>query len=73
MDENLLDIYTASSRQEQFARIELISAYQSSEKLLVSADSRWPNFAHITLHASETDADILQNLKYAVERLGGQI
>ncbi|MGP4957393.1 S8 family peptidase [Pseudomonas helleri] len=73
MDAHLLDIYTAAGRQEQFARIELVSAYDADEKLRINVDSRWPDYAHITLHASETDADILQGFKSAVQQLGGQI
>jgi hypothetical protein len=73
MDESLLNTSTSSGRQEQFARIELISAYQSDEKLRISTDTRWPDYIHVTLHATEADADILTAFKFLVEELGGRI
>ncbi|ORT71035.1 hypothetical protein BTA49_10855 [Pseudomonas mosselii] len=73
MDESLLSIYTSAGRQEQFARIELIDSYLAEEKLRISSDSRWPDYIHVTLHATEADADILASFKSMVEELGGRI
>lgn len=73
MDRNLLNASTSAGRQEQFARIELISAYQSDEKLRISSDTRWPDHIHVTMHATEADADILSGFKLLVEDLGGRI
>jgi hypothetical protein len=73
MDNGLLSRYTPAGRQEQFARIELIEAYQSDEKLRISPDTRWPDYIHVTIHATEADADILSAFKSLVEDLGGKI
>lgn len=73
MDERLLSIDTTASRQEQFSRIELISTYKAEEKLRISENSQWPDYAHITMHAHETDADVLMSFKNVVEDLGGNL
>ncbi len=72
MDERLLKS-TSTIRREQFSRIESIDAYQALEKLRISEDSQWPGHAHITMHALETDADILASFKSVVEELGGKL
>lgn len=73
MDAKLLDSNTASGRQEQFIRIESIYAYSEDEKLRLDNSTRWPDFVHVTLHAQETDADILNAFKALVVTLGGRI
>jgi hypothetical protein len=73
MDERLLDPRTASGLQEQFARIEQMHAYGPQEKLRLRPDSRWPDYAHVTLHANETDTDIIVAFREAVEALGGRV
>ncbi|WP_085630179.1 MULTISPECIES: S8 family peptidase [unclassified Pseudomonas] len=73
MDDSLLSTYTSAGRQEQFARIELICPYQADEKLRISVDTRWPDYIHVTMHATEADADILTAFKNLVEALGGRI
>lgn len=73
MDASLLSTNTSANRQEQFARIELIDTYTADEKLRISTESRWPDHAHITIHATEADADILAAFKNFVEYLGGRI
>lgn len=73
MDAKLRDELTPTGKQEQFARIELIDAYQNEEKLRIRSDSEWPDYVHITLHANEADADILAAFRALVEELGGTI
>jgi hypothetical protein len=73
MDAKLVNPGTGTGRQEEFARIEGIGAYQSSEKLRTQPDTPWPDHAHFTLHANETDADILNGFKSLVEGLGGHL
>ncbi|AIF48142.1 hypothetical protein HY57_13170 [Dyella japonica A8] len=73
MDGKLRDATTAVGKQEQFARIELIDPYQNEEKLRIRSDSKWPNHVHITLHANESDADILVAFRSLVEELGGNV
>lgn len=73
MDGSLLSAATSTGRQEQFARIELIDSYQADEKLRISTDTRWPDYIHVTMHATEADADILVAFKNLVEDLGGRI
>ena len=73
MDERLLSRSTSTTRQEQFSRIELIGAYQEDENMRISESSQWPGYAHVTMHAFETDADILMSFKNAVEELGGKL
>lgn len=71
MDAKLRDEGTPSGKQEQFARIELIDPYGNDEKLRIRDDSKWPDYIHVTLHAHETDADILGAFRSLVEELGG--
>lgn len=73
MDERLLSIGTPAKHQEQFERIEFINAYSALEKLRISPNTRWPDHVHITLHATEADADIQVSFRELVEALGGQI
>lgn len=73
MDDTLGDRHAGTGRQEQLARIELIHEYEAIEKLRLSADSRWPDHAHVTLHANETDTDIIVAFRTVVESLGGRI
>ncbi len=73
MDAKLLDPRTASSRQDHFIRIESIHSYDPEQKLRLDPATRWPEFVHVTLHASESDADILGAFKGLVTRLEGKI
>lgn len=73
MDERLLSIDTPAKHQEQFERIEFINAYSAIEKLRISPNTRWPDHVHVTLHATEADADIQVAFRELVEALGGRI
>lgn len=73
MDEKLFDQHAAESKKEQFARIEYVGTYESDEKLRINNETRWPDYAHVTLHASETDAYVLTSFKDLIEDLGGRI
>ncbi|GLQ89036.1 hypothetical protein GCM10007898_26080 [Dyella flagellata] len=73
MDAKLRDDGTPDGKQEQFARIELIDPYGNEEKLRIREDSKWPDYIHVTLHAHETDADILAAFRSLVEELGGSV
>lgn len=73
MNAKLLDITSAASHQEQFARIEVITAYDGNEKLRISPDNQWPDYSHVTLHANESDTDIISAFKELVENFGGRI
>lgn len=73
MDRSLISIATSKGRQEQFARIESIDYYRADEKLRINTSTRWPDYIHVTMHATEADADILIAFKNLVEDLGGRI
>ena len=73
MDNRLLAPNTTISKQEQFARIESIGSYDAAQKLRISNNTRWPDYIHVTLHASETDVYVLTAFKNLVEELGGTI
>jgi hypothetical protein len=73
MDVSLLSTTTSAKHQEQFARIEFIDTYTAADKLRINPETRWPDHAHITIHATEADPDILTAFKDLVEELGGHI
>lgn len=73
MDANLLSLGSSQMHQEQFARVEAIGAYLAEEKLRIDKNTRWPDYAHVTIHATEADADVLTAFKNLVHELGGRI
>lgn len=73
MDSKLLDPSTAPGRQEHFIRIESIHSYGETEKLRIDTATPWPDFVHVTLHAQETDADILEAFKALITSLEGRV
>lgn len=73
MNTNLLKVTTPIKQQQQFSRIELIDNFLPNEKIRLTAETKWPEYVHVTIHATEADSDILTSFKELVERLGGSI
>ncbi|PZP29166.1 MAG: hypothetical protein DI594_17760 [Shewanella oneidensis] len=73
MDTRLLSLNTAANKQEQYARIELISIYSVEEKIRTNPDTKWQDYVHVTIHATEADTDILKSFNNLIRELGGKI
>lgn len=73
MDRVLMDDAAPKGRQEQLVRIEHITVFDDAEKLRLDPRTPWRDHVHVTLHASEGDADIRASFQAYVQSLGGQI